>query len=344
MVLAPKKIFFVDLAKTLGIILIVFTHLNQNFHFFNALYLTYQKKELFFVLERMAYVAGHVGVSLFIVASGFGLTYSLLNKTNPNWKKWLIKKIIRIYPLFWLSFSAFFSLSIVNSWWRHGYLVFPIGKKELITTLLGVQAYFVYWFLSLILALYLIFPFLYLLLKKRPRLSLVLLFFLSLATGLPLLNHSMEVFRFIFIPHLFEFYSGMFLVFWYQKRLSTKKQSWHGLFSLGLFIAIFIIYYLLKQNYLTVLLVITAGPLLFFTFYSWENPNRNHYWQYLVEKLAKYSFAVFLFHLPLINLHQLLKPSPIFLLFYFPLVGIVSFMGNFIIEKITPRIQKLLLP
>lgn len=53
---------------------------------------------------------GWQGVHLFIVLSGFGLTYSCLKKNETiSWKHWYIRRAERILPVYWLlSLFGFF--------------------------------------------------------------------------------------------------------------------------------------------------------------------------------------------------------------------------------------------
>jgi len=112
---------------------------------------------------------GDQGVQIFLVASGFGLTFAILKKGEPiHAREFYEKRLFAILPLWWAAHVLFIGLSILVN-----------GKLRLtdwrtFASLLGfrflpeVQYYFSasWWFIGLLLQLYLIFPFLYRLLER----------------------------------------------------------------------------------------------------------------------------------------------------------------------------------
>jgi peptidoglycan/LPS O-acetylase OafA/YrhL len=64
--------------------------------------------DLFF---RFIFSLGYLGVGLFLTASGFGLTYSLLKKGKiVSWKDWFKKRALAILPVYW---SLLFIMSLI---------------------------------------------------------------------------------------------------------------------------------------------------------------------------------------------------------------------------------------
>jgi len=56
----------------------------------------------------LSYLGFH-RVAVFLLASGFGLTYSLARRGNPagGWKGWYRARVIRLYPMYWLAHLIF---------------------------------------------------------------------------------------------------------------------------------------------------------------------------------------------------------------------------------------------
>lgn len=122
---------------------------------------------------------GWQGVHLFVVLSGFGLTYSCLKKNETIlWKHWYIRRAERILPAYWLvSLFGFFFLICLAL--RKGTDVVSDVLKSLLGLVLDLsllrnlsyQTIFNYpndqlWFVPLIFGLYVIFPYLYNLILK----------------------------------------------------------------------------------------------------------------------------------------------------------------------------------
>jgi peptidoglycan/LPS O-acetylase OafA/YrhL len=185
----PRPRFdWLDGAKGIAILWIVF------FHFFN----TYTNSELaspvrarFFAtfmaacrpvtaLARascyveslfvgLSYLGFHA-VAVFLVASGFGLTYSIAGRGNPEngWSGWYRSRVIRLYPMYWLAHIVFL---ISPFQFRPEPIDYRFVLSFLGDRIYPIQSIFYYgnsawWYFSLILELYLVFPFLFRLLQK----------------------------------------------------------------------------------------------------------------------------------------------------------------------------------
>ena len=112
---------------------------------------------------------GPYAVSVFILFSGFGLTYSLVKKgKEPDWPTWYRKRIWRLFPIYWLAHL----ICLVSPFL---YLQSPIDYRFVLSFLgdriIPVDKMFFYlnpswWFFGLLLQLYIVFPLLYRLLQK----------------------------------------------------------------------------------------------------------------------------------------------------------------------------------
>ncbi len=123
---------------------------------------------------------GWQGVHVFIVLSGFGLTYSCLKKSdNISWKQWYLKRFERILPTYWLVGLSGFLIMLCLYLIKGQYVVTNIINTT-INIILGflLLQNFSYrtmfepptsdplWFIPLIVGCYLVFPWLYHLILK----------------------------------------------------------------------------------------------------------------------------------------------------------------------------------
>lgn len=122
---------------------------------------------------------GWQGVHIFIVLSGFGLTYSCLNKQNISWKNWYIRRSERVLPAYWLVvlFGSLIGICLLIFNGREN--VVTVVIKSIARLVLDIsllrnfshQTIFNYpidplWFVPLIVGFYVIFPWLYTLVSK----------------------------------------------------------------------------------------------------------------------------------------------------------------------------------
>ncbi|MFC3852544.1 acyltransferase family protein [Salinispirillum marinum] len=163
----------------------------------------------FFGIKNFYYVSlGGIGVTLFLVLSGLlaGLTDA---PKRLSYGAYLLKKARRIYPLYWLTLP----LSILG-YWLSGWLLegdgpalFPNGAGvDVLGSVTGFYAWWGMWggpynppswFIGLILSMYAVFPLLAFCMKRRPHLTLGILFLVSVLSrwyvgqyGLPWLSSS----------------------------------------------------------------------------------------------------------------------------------------------------------
>lgn len=113
---------------------------------------------------------GPNGVGVFILFSGFGLTYSLCRRKGrePAWGSWYRRRIVRLFPIYWLAHLIILVSPIQ-------YKPDPIDYRFFLSffgdRIYPVKEMFFYmnpswWFFGLLLELYIVFPFLYRLLRR----------------------------------------------------------------------------------------------------------------------------------------------------------------------------------
>ncbi|MHC1729136.1 MAG: acyltransferase family protein [Syntrophobacteraceae bacterium] len=113
---------------------------------------------------------GAQGVGVFILFSGFGLTYSLVKRggKEPAWGNWYRHRLFRLLPIYWLAHLVFLVSPIQ-------YKPDPIDYRFLLS-LFGERVYpidrvFFYlvpawWFVGMLLQLYIVFPILFRLMQR----------------------------------------------------------------------------------------------------------------------------------------------------------------------------------
>ena len=196
---------------------------------------------------------GFHAVAVFLVLSGFGLSYSLAKTGNPagGWAGWYRARLLRLFPMYWLAHLV--------------YLVSPfVARPEpldyrFVLSLLGDRVYpvdmiFYYinpalWYFGLLLELYLVFPILFRLLQKLgPVWFLVLCGLVTVASRYLLLSvigaHGYYVQGAFFAARLWEFAAGMVLGLVYRQRpLLAERRLFAGsalltgilIYTLGLY-------------------------------------------------------------------------------------------------------------
>jgi peptidoglycan/LPS O-acetylase OafA/YrhL len=109
------------------------------------------------VLVWPDYLHGEVGVDIFLILSGIGLT---LSKTSEGAGRFLLRRFWRIYPAYWVALAACIAAD--------GYLRgIHFGTGNILLHVLGIHAWFgdvyaisicdAFWFITLILSLYAIY-------------------------------------------------------------------------------------------------------------------------------------------------------------------------------------------
>jgi peptidoglycan/LPS O-acetylase OafA/YrhL len=179
---------------------------------------------------------GDQGVQLFIIASGFGLTWSLLHRQADHplaLGSFYLKRAERIFPLWWGAHILFIITWLLTGWGLslfdpNTYLSF-LGIR--ITP--GLLYYFspAWWYIWLIIQLYLIYPLLWETLRRIGPLKLLVwssvIAFALRGVGLYLFDGYLDAWArgAIFITRLPEFVFGISLAAWMysEAELTTKR-------------------------------------------------------------------------------------------------------------------------
>ncbi len=144
----------------------------------------------FFGLKNFYYVSwGGVGVTMFLLLSGILLGFSP-PKTASYWQ-YILQKLRRIYPMYLMSVPLAMLGYVTSNWALKGELpaLFPNGFAiELIGSVSGFYSWLGLWggpynppswFIGLIITLYALTPALVIAFKKKPHLTLAIIFSIS---------------------------------------------------------------------------------------------------------------------------------------------------------------------
>lgn len=191
--------------KGIAILAVVFSHIG---------YFLFTDHRFMFPLSVMA----GVGVNLFLLLSGYGLTAGRLKRDLPIFQFYK-RRLSKIFIPFWLALFGFllldfFVLKISYSWQFIASSAFGIFPHADLYNDINSP----FWYITLILFYYLLFPLIFS--RKRPWLSAVLIYLISygiVSWNPPLFGKVMFLYR----THIIAFPIGM-IIAW----LFTQKQEW----------------------------------------------------------------------------------------------------------------------
>lgn len=163
---------------------------------------------------------GHYGVQVFLFLSGYGL-YLAYNNTSLKWWSFVKKRLQKLYPSFLMAIFIYLTINIIRDNMLPGWVTFRelIYKVLLIHTFLPGRALTMvgmWWFYSLIVQLYLVFPFFIKLFKRHGELVLWGLILLSYTLTILMSQNIISLPPHIcvhmsFIGHIPEFLLGVIL-------------------------------------------------------------------------------------------------------------------------------------
>ena len=124
-------------------------------------------------LESFGAAVGQLGfhaVSVFLVLSGFGLTYSLAKTGEPpsGWVGWYRSRLLRLFPMYWVAHIVYLVSPFQARYEAIDYRFLLSFLGDRIWPLEMIFYYFnpALWYFGLLLQLYVVFPLLFRLLKK----------------------------------------------------------------------------------------------------------------------------------------------------------------------------------
>jgi peptidoglycan/LPS O-acetylase OafA/YrhL len=260
---------------------------------------------------------GDLGVQLFLLVSGFGLTWGLLHRhavSSLNLKEFYLRRAERIYPLWWGAHILFVLTFLVSGWG------IPLTESSLYLSMLGVRFtpgllyYFApaWWYFGLAIQLYIVYPLLWNCLRRFGPLKLLLvscgIAFAARAVGLLVLGNYVDAWQrgAFFITQLPAFVFGMSLAAWLKQAPQTTDQRIRAPITLLLAIGMFIAGTVLSFTLLGMAVApFVAGVALFVLMYSLlggaegsRPANRNG----LLGWIGQHSLSLYLMHHPLILL------------------------------------------
>lgn len=193
---------------------------------------------------------GFIGVDIFFLLSGFGLTYSFQKNSTSRFYKNRLLKILPCYLLMGAilvlhNFALGNEMSFKEILWMYSTLDYTFNHG-------GVD-----WYVSAILQLYLLFPVLYCLVKwLRSWSCLLIVFLVCMITWLCPLHWS----HLAMLQRLPMFILGIYLAMY---REHTRRHLYIVFFYLSLFVGILICRHILDVNFLLTTLV---TPFLIYLF------------------------------------------------------------------------------
>ena len=287
---------------------------------------------------------GSQAVAVFVVASGFGLTYSLVKKGMPSggWGPWYRRRVLRLFPLYWLGHLICLVSPFVA-------VKDPIDYRFLLS-FLGDRCYppdavFYYlvpawWYFGLLIQLYVVFPLLFRLMQKLGAAQfLVLSILATIATRFLLVDvfHANSDYAqgAFFMGRLWEFATGMVLAWYYSEHRSLVEER---LFSGKTFVAGIVIYVLGVYSYQPVFFhVFTDGfigtglTIILAQCARWVD--RLLVARSALINIGAYSYGLYLLHQPYVlyfgaRLRE--KPMLYFVPYAFAILGIITILSMLI--------------
>ncbi len=289
-----SRLRYIDALRAIAALLVVWMHVSQT-------WVTFGGGSRGAWLEHFAHAfdVGRLGVVVFFVISGFVIPFSIRTDRPAPVATFLIKRMFRIYPAYWLSipFSAW------ATWWLWGA---PFGLDQLLVNFTLLQDLFgvrpaagVYWTLFVELVFYLLCVFLLLAnsLRNPTRIGAIALILAAVHTlagfalwiGLPL-NPFL-----VFLPlHLSLMLTGALIRFCIFER-SASPAARRLLFAmLAYYLAIFPVAAVWARGLLGNYVVATAAGVLLFVVGTTILRIETR----VTDWLGRISYSIYLFHVP----------------------------------------------
>ncbi|OUL36617.1 hypothetical protein BV372_06545 [Nostoc sp. T09] len=240
-----RRFNWIDQTKGFAILAILIFHFFQNYP---------ERIQLISILDRNTAKLGYAAVDIFFVMAGFNTSYSLISKLikfqsqdiKINWRSWLTKRLLRIYPAYLLSvilscllYYLFSNLKIKS---YTNFILTCLG-------LAGIKFQAInpgFWFFTVILEAYIFTPLIFLICRNQTKRILWLgLIFASLTKFISiyfLQQNNIENYLFFlqnnFLgSYVFQFCLGIYWGFIYAEKQNFRKIDFiisASIFSLGL--------------------------------------------------------------------------------------------------------------
>jgi peptidoglycan/LPS O-acetylase OafA/YrhL len=192
-----------------------------------------------FGIPHFYYVTfGGVAVTLFLIISGAILQ---LKYGNGKYKylQFLTKRFSRIYPIYYISLLFGIAVYCLRSWYFTGNLLSSFSRLKIEDIILSITGSYAFvgkwggpfndasWYIALIISMYILFPFLSVQIKRKPRLSIAILFLISFVSRSILGVYKILPYRpldWFPLCRIFEFSLGIYLAVILHRALFYKPK------------------------------------------------------------------------------------------------------------------------
>jgi peptidoglycan/LPS O-acetylase OafA/YrhL len=238
---AKNRYAFIDILKIVGILFVLAEHLGPYYVFPFTNYLNVALGKMY------EFNFGSIGITLFLLASGCSLylTHPTVG-TRQQAKDFYLKRGLRIYPIYWLAIV----FALVWQPFRLQQTFIAVDMVKLVSGFqsLGAQSHVDFWglvngnfwFLTILLSLYLLYPVISLAFKKNPHATFALLIAISIVSRYVMSNAATYFMGIYWMPlcWLPEFALGIYLLKLgvKPKTQSTKMLLFFGNFSFYLYL------------------------------------------------------------------------------------------------------------
>lgn len=217
-----SRLLIFDLLRIVAIFLVIIAHIGQK-HSISILNCACGVQDFYFVSF------GGIGVTIFLIVSGAALRLS--NSQVISYKKFIIKRLCRIYPAYWCSLIIILLGSAVKS---H---MLTLNPMDLILSVTAMYAFAgewggpinsSSWFIGLIIILYMIYPFVAHIIRTHCHIALLSLLIVSIWSRWFFgqeIDPAIRVTEWFPLCRIFEFALGIFIVEKgiYPKALTNSK-------------------------------------------------------------------------------------------------------------------------
>ncbi len=284
-------------------------------------------------------------IAVFFVLSGYGIFHSLSRSGRLDTEallKYLYKRFIRIYPLYWVSLMITI-LTTRNSYGLKTILAIPF-----------FQAPGIYWFITSLVQCYLAAPLLFILIRKYGYkkyiagvFSVMLLVYLLYQFAALPYSRDLFVYRYLFLSHIFLFASGMAVPSIIENHRARLDNGILAAASFVFFLAsvywtreadtlfpssaIYIAPLFVTGTVFFCLCVISTTPLLIF--------------RRTVVLMGAYSYSLFLFHTVffiILSRYEIIKGADLRSITLILLLFPVFLLGCIMLEKSTSHLNNIL--
>lgn len=189
-----------------------------------------------------AAAGGEVGTSIFLLITGFVIYWLGAHRPNMPSPFFLLSRLMRIYPTYWLALGVFLVVSFGGDWVRQGFIQLPDGGSLWVS--LGLlpwpgRLYFISWVLTLDVAFYSVFALFFFRFGGRAMLTVMGLWSaLTLGVWLAGVPSSRDGLLLLVNPKVLQLWAGCLLAAYLFKH-PPRGYRWIGGFGLiGFFITL----------------------------------------------------------------------------------------------------------